>query len=305
MTLLHPWWLAPALVLLICYFLLGRKGSSDWWRVIDARVLHYLQGDQFSSNTRHTGFLLAGIACMALSGPSILQSDTKTFKHNQGWIVIADVSRSMTLNDIAPSRLAAMRDTAIELAANANASSTTLIVYAGDAFIVAPPSFDDANFRENANLMEYGIVPSDGSNITRALALAWSVVDGSKMINARIFILSDTGGFNSRSNAAISRLSNLGHQTDLILFGSNDSENTTPFDLDNASTMAQSGGGNYVIANRLGQVNFNKLALQDNNIGKQFLTQTGITALHVSNQSHWLLLFAIPLLLLMFYRELK
>lgn len=301
MTLLHPWWLLPALLFLIAFLILRKNTVNDWKQVINSKVLRFLQSAQTSGSRWHPGFLFAAIACAALSGPSIQGGDGQTFQHTQGWIILADVSRSMTLEDVTPSRLSSMRDTALQLADHARVNSTTLIVYAGDAFIIAPPSFDTANFISNVNLLEYGTVPIDGSNVTRALALALSVIEGTNLINSRIFVLSDTGGFNSNANNAVGRLAQLGHRTDLILFGSDDSDNASvSFDLETAETMAKSGGGKLVQANAIGNVNFASLDLQSGGLGNNVLTQSGITTLQWSSLSHWLLLFCIPLLLMLF-----
>ncbi len=311
MTLLHPWWLLPALLCVIVYLQIDSSTRNDWRRVIHQIVLRFLSGESKSDSAqsrstkwqrKHPGFLYAAIACLALSGPSIQANDTQNFKHSRGWIVLADVSRSMTLEDIAPSRLAAMRDTVLELANRAAANSTTLIIYAGDAFIVAPPSFDTNTFKTNVNLLEYGVVPVDGSNVTRAFALALSVLEGSDIANARIFVLSDTGGFNTKADAAVARLMQLGHRTDFILFGSNETSAEISFDLDIAQTMAASGGGELVIADAIGGVDLTKLDLQSQGIDRKLLTHSGITTLQWKNQSHWILLFGIPLLLLLFRR---
>lgn len=304
LTFLQPWWLLLAALLLTVFLITKQKTTDDWQRVINSQVLKFLQGNQ-ASRSRDLGLLIATLTCVALSSPSIPASDAETYQHSQGWIILADVSRSMSLTDIKPSRISAMRDTAIELAARANANSTTLILYSGDAFVVAPPSFDQANFRENANQIDYGIIPLDGSNLTRALSLAWSVIESSQLLNARLFILSDTGGFNTRSDAALSRLAANGHRADIILFGSDDSTNAAPFDLKAASLLAKSAAGSTVIANSLGQVDFSRLSLTVKNPGNGLLTQTGITTLRWSNQSHWILLLVIPLLLLQFYRIIK
>jgi len=304
LTFLQPWWLLLAALFLTVFLVSKQKYTDDWRRVIDKKVLKFLQGTQ-ASGSRDFGLLVAALTCFALSSPSPPASDAETYQHSQGWIILADVSRSMSLTDIKPSRISAMRDTAIELAARANANSTTLILYSGDAFVVAPPSFDQANFRENATQIDYGLIPLDGSNLTRALSLAWSVIESSQLLNARLFILSDTGGFNTRSDAAVSRLAANGHRTDIILFGSDDSTNAAPFDLKAASVRAESSAGTTVIADSLGQVDFSRLSLSVENSGNGLLTQTGITTLRWANQSHWILLLTIPLLLLLFYRTIK
>ena len=301
LTFLQPWWLLPAALLLAAFLVTSEHTRNGWQRIINANVLKFLHGDIANSN-RDFGLLIAALACIALSSPSIPASGANTYQHSQGWIILADVSRSMTLTDIKPSRVSALRDTAIELATRASANSTTLILYAGDAFVVAPPSFDLANFTENANQIDYGVIPLDGSNLTRALSLAWSVIESSQLVNARLFILSDTGGFNTRSDAALSRLAANGHRADIILFGSEDSTNAAPFDLKAASQLAKSADGTIISADTLGQVDLSRLTLTMAHTGNGVLTQTGITTLRWSNQSHWILLLVIPLLLLLFYR---
>ncbi len=303
MTLMHPWWLIAALMFFIAYFALRAMHSDDWRRIISAPVFEFLSTGRDNAAAKPLALLIAAIACVALSSPAIESSDDNTYRHSQGWIIIADVSRSMTLNDISPSRLAAMRNTALELADNALANSTTLIVYAGDAFLVTPPSFDQQNFKNSVALLNHGIVPVEGSNLTRALSLAWSVIDGSGLVNTRLFLLSDTGGFNNRSDAAIARLSDLGHRTDIILFGSDATSNDTPFDLQSAKAMAKSGRGKLLIADGLGRIDVNKLDPEADLSDQYFLTQAGLSSIRWRNQSHWLLLLALPLVLWLFYRE--
>ncbi len=305
MTFLHPWWLVIALLCVAGYFLHTRTTAGDWRRVIHSNVLDYLTRGRFQPGKRYLAYLVACLGAIALSSPSVPSTDEQTYQHAQGWIVLADVSRSMTLGDIAPSRLSAMRDAANQLARRSNASSITLIIYSGDAFIVAPPSYDTANFIENTSLLEYGTVPLDGSNVTRALSLAYSVIEGSQLINARLFILSDTGGFNTRSDAAVARLASLGHRTDLILFGSDASTSAAPFDLTAAQTMAKSSGGTVLLADGLGRVQYGPLSLDKLDFDNQLLTQSGITTLRWSNQSHWVLLLTVPLMLVLFLREFK
>lgn len=304
MILQQPWWLLAACLCALGYFLFIARRHDDWEQAIRRPVLSYLKHGEKNKPRRQIGWLVAVLGCLALTGPSIEAQDKNAYRHTQGWVVIADVSRSMTLNDVVPSRLSAMRDTALELAKHAGASSTTLIVYAGDAFVITPPSFDTNNFSNSANLLSYGVVPMDGSNVTRALSLALSVIEDSHLVNARLFVLSDTGGFNTRSTAAVARIADLGHRTDLILFG-DAADNTAEFDIEVASSMANSGNGVLVRADSVGSVDFSKLNLDQVFLDNKLLSQSGLTTLVWSNQSHWILLCCIPLMLLMFYREFR
>ena len=303
MTLLYPLWLIPAVFLLLAYLILRHHQNDDWKQVIPDAVLRFLQRGNTSRGRRYLELLLAVVICAALTGPSIQVENADTYRHSQGWIILADVSRSMTLNDVAPSRLSAMRNTALALTERSKANSTTLIIYAGDAFVVSPPSFDHTTIQQNITLLKHGIVPMEGSNLTRALSLALSVIEGSQLINARLFVLSDTGGFNNRSDTVASRLAGLGHRTDVILFGEENTDTAAPFDLQTAKSLAQSGKGKLVRSDSIGQLDLERLNLQSNLSDNRFLTSAGLTSIRWQNQSHWLLLLAIPLMLWLFYRE--
>ena len=270
-----------------------------------ATVYRSLTGPGETTAFRHPSLLVASLACIALTSPALESMDTDSYRHSEGWIVIADVSRSMTIDDIAPNRLAAMRNTAIELSESARGSSVTLIVYAGDAFIIAPPSFDNQFFKQNVSLLEHGVVPVEGSNLTRAISLALSVIEGSNLVKARLFVLSDTGGFNNRSETAIARLANSGHRTDVIVFGSDNGDSAAPYDVKFAQLLADSGNGKLLQSDTIGQVNLEALDLAANVSDKSFLVQTGLTSLRWHNHSHWLLILAIFPMLWLFYREYR
>ena len=305
MTLIPPWWLLFALLVFIGYFVLRTHQHDAWQKVIPPKVLGFLKHQRPGKLTRHPGWLIAAIAFIALSGPSTETQDKDTYRHSQGWIILADVSRSMTLTDVVPSRISAVRDAALDLASHANANSITLIIYAGDAFVITPPSYDTENFTDNANLLEYGLVPTDGSNLTRALSLGLAVIEDSSLIDARLFVLSDTGGFNTNSSAAIARIADLGHRTDLIVFGTEGAEGTGSIDLELAENMANNGNGVVVQSNAIGTINYSKLDLSNRSNDQSVLVQSGLTTLAWSNQSHWLLLLALPLMLILFYRQLR
>ena len=302
MTLMHPWWLVFAMLSVIAFLLLDERHHDAWRNIITRPVLGFLRNNKKKPKKRQFGWLIAALFFIALSGPSLESDDKDTYKHTQGWIVLADVSRSMTLSDVVPSRLSAMRNTALELGNRAQAHSMTLIVYAGDAFVVTPPTYDLNIFASNANLLDYGVVPVDGSNVSRALSLSLGVIESSNFINSRLFVLSDTGGFNAQSAAAIARIADLGHRTDLIIFGTDESDNTGQINLQLAESMATHGNGVLVQSDTIGSVEYSPLDL-DKNIDSSLLTQSGLTTLSWSNQSHWILLFAIPLFLMFLYRQ--
>jgi len=302
MTLLHPWWLLAVAFFLVAFWLGGSVRRDDWQRVIHSQVLSHLR-PQTSASNRKLYWLLAAIMALALASPAVQTTDDRTFKHAQGWLILVDISRSMTLKDIRPNRLSAARDAALAIASQAGARSTTLIAYAGDAFIISPPSFDREHFNSSVNLLEYKIIPTDGSNLSRALSLATTVIDSSGFVNARLFIVGDGGGINASSRTAVTQLADSNHRTDLILIGSDNPDNETAVDFNTASQFAADGGGTMLMADVLGRIKPSELSLQQTAAGRGLLINAGISALSWSNQSHWILLFALPLWWLVIWRE--
>ncbi len=219
MSILNPIWLLATCALLIAYLVIRtRSNGDDWYKLVKTEVLNYL-GNSASSRYRLPALLVACICTVALANPALPKSDSNTYTHAQGWFVIADLSRSMTLEDVSPTRLSAMRNTIHAVAEKSQSRPLALVIFAGDAFMIAPPAFDKQHVNQHINLLEHGLVPLEGSNLTRALSLVSSVIESSQMLNARIFVFGDTGGFTTKAQAAVARLAARDHRTDFILFG--------------------------------------------------------------------------------------
>ena len=344
-VVLRPLWLLPALLLLIGSVLWRQTSSHSHWRnVLSPALFRYLGAEQHRSTRWNLPLLLASLVTMSLSQPVLRQSDDDTWRHSIGWVAVADVSRSMTLNDTVPSRLAAMREAMAELSRQAAARPIALILFSGDAFLVAPPAFDRTVFNEHTALLEHGIIPVEGSNLTRALSLAGSVIEDSQFRQARVFVLGDSGGVGKSSIAAARFLGDAGHRVDMLVFGSSapqpesanpanasidtgesagasvgasvgassdesagatwsqarGARDETSVDWQQVQTLARAGQGQAVRANSFGVIDYAPLALDRQATAS---THSELKSLVWREQSHWLLLLAIPLMLLLFHRE--
>ncbi len=299
MSFLHPLWLIVfALLFMLSLLPLRTIISNTWRRVIAPGVLSHLSQNQLSSTKRRSWLLIsASIIALAMSSPATRNTHEQAYQHTTGWIAVADVSRSMTLDDVAPTRFTAMRDALDALSRHAGARPLALVIYAGDAFLAVPPVFDKHLLNQHIALLDYGIIQHDGSNLARALSLSTSVIADSEFIRARVFVLGDGGGVNQRSTAAARHLAASGHQVDLLLFGSQTGDPKTSIDTENAAAFASAGGGQLLNANRLGEIDVADLKLSS----EVFATQNAdIRALHWKNQSHWILLLLLPVAVLWF-----
>ena len=308
LVFLQPLWLLLSAVLLIAaVFIKVSQQRSAWQKVISAPVYHYLRGTEQDLRRYDLALIIAAIAAASLSQPVTRISSDDSWSHSTGWIAVADVSRSMTLTDVVPSRLSALRESLAVLSQQAGARPIALVLYAGDAFLVAPPALDHTVFNEHATLLNHGLIPTEGSNLARALSLTSSIVQESQLLQARVFVLTDTGGMTKSSLSAARFLAKAGHQLDVLVFGStastmSDPDNTTEtaVDIEGAAKLAEAGGGKSIQTSRFGTMDYSPLHLSS---GARASTHSTLKALMWRQQSHWLLLLAIPLLLWLYKRE--
>jgi len=190
-----------------------------------------------------------------------------------------------------------MRRSLLALGDAAAGRPLALIIFSGDAFLIVPPALDSSLLREHAALLEHGVIPLEGSNVARALSLATTVIQDSQYVNARVFLLGDTGGMTKAAEAAASHLANEGHRLDLLSFGETGEATETSVNQTLAERIANQGNGLALTASVLGQLDLDSLDLNE----KDNLTAIPtLRSLLWQNQSHWLLLLLLPMLLLWF-----
>lgn len=310
LVLLKPLWLfAAALFGIAAMLWTQRTAQSHWRKVLSEPVYDYLSMGDTHQARWNLALLTAMIVALCMTQPVLRQSDDDTWRHSIGWIAVADVSRSMTLDDTVPSRLSAMRESLAELSRQAGARPIALILFSGDAFLVAPPAFDRSVFDEHAALLEHGVIPTQGSNLARALSLTTSVINDSQFIQARVFVLGDSGGITSNTLAAARHLAKSDHRVDMLIYGASGAITTTStaddqtaVNWENVSALAKAGNGRSVRANRFGVINYDALDLEQQ---ADASTNVELHSLVWHDQSHWLLIAALPLLLLLLKQEAR
>jgi len=111
MKLLHPYWLSVfALLIIFAYFASRPITANAWRKVISPHVLRFLRSEHRQITRISPILICAALLALALSSPAVRTADENSYQHATGWVAVADVSRSMTLTDVAPSRFTAMRD---------------------------------------------------------------------------------------------------------------------------------------------------------------------------------------------------
>ncbi len=304
---LQPVWLIIAIAMALASLALTpSKSVSGWKTIIAPSVLKYLGGVRHYRSNINIALIAATLTALSLSQPALRVSNDDTWRHSTGWVMVVDVSRSMTLNDIVPSRISAARETLATISQVAGARPVALILFAGDAFLVAPPAFDRSVFDEHAALLEHGVIPIEGSNLARALSLASSVIQGSQLIKSRVVLLTDTGGISKASIAAAKYLADDGHKVDVLVFGIDDTATASSVDTavshKAAEDIANAGNGQAYFSSRFGAIDLTSLDLTDQ---ADPSTHSDLKSLVWHLQSHWILLFIIPILFKLFREEIQ
>lgn len=167
-------WLAAAVVPLTVWFL--------WWtwRRKEMAARAFIRSRLFSQLTigvspalQITKRVLLAVAVvtilLALARPRWGYADEETTSSGLDIMVVFDVSRSMLANDAAPNRLEKAKRAVYDLIGLGRADRMGLVAFAGDSFLQAPLTLDDAAFRQTVQGLDTDIIPVQGSDLAGAL----------------------------------------------------------------------------------------------------------------------------------------
>ena len=167
---LRPNWLW-ALVPTLALYLLVHRGldpERQWRRLVAAELLPHLRvsggkGQWFRPIHLITAVLV--LAIVAAAGPT-WQREISPFTEDAAPLVIAlDLSPSMNAVDVQPTRLERAKQKVRDLLAQRPGARTALIVYAGTAHMVLPPSDDPSVYETFLSDLETNIMPVAGQGL--------------------------------------------------------------------------------------------------------------------------------------------
>lgn len=303
MTLLQPLFLVPAtLCLAAAWWLRLRTGEDGWARIMSAQVLAMLRPRE---GFRQIDLALVALAVVfaALTSPACKADVEDSYALSEGVLVLADISKSMTLTDVRPNRMSAAREAVLAISANASAQPTALIVYAGDAYVAEPFATDRRQFGAYAGALEHGLIPAEGSDLARALALARSVIAQSGVAHARVVLVTDGGGFGGSTPDIARRFAQRGHRLDVVLVARPETATPVAMDADLVERVAAAGGGTVLAVDGNGNVDLGPLQLGGTMLSLAGAARLSLLSTDWQNQSHYLLLAALPLMLRLFRRS--
>jgi Ca-activated chloride channel family protein len=167
---IRPWWLLlclPALGL-ACYWWRQQRSEQRLSAVIAPHLLKHLLIHPQTPPRLRPAYLLSAllvIGAIATAGPT-WEQERPAFMENRAPLILAvDLSPSMDATDIPPSRLSAVKHQLQDLVQRRAGARTGLLVYAGSAHWVLPPSDDPALLDSFIQALSTDLLDSPGKNV--------------------------------------------------------------------------------------------------------------------------------------------
>lgn len=262
MSLFHfirPEWFLAIFPLIAFYWLLQRLQlqNKSWQNFCDKKLLPYLFENSDIKQKKRPLFLLiiAGLLIItALAGPTWEKRPQPVFKKQSALIIILDLSRSMDATDIKPSRVARALHKIEDILKQRTEGQTALIVYAADAFTVTPLTEDTATISSQIKSLNTAIMPTQGSNTSKALELAYSLFKQTSQIKGHILLITD--GVNENSIKVTQSLLSPQYTLSVLGVGSTDG---APIPLHSGGFLKDNSGA--IVIPKVNQSQLKELAL--------------------------------------------
>jgi len=175
----EPLWLWLALYPWLLWSLRGFMGRPRGRDYADPQLMPWARAratGRFEPRRlwRHAVLALAWLLfAMAMAGPRMAEADYDQDKENYTELmVVLDVSRSMTARDVAPGRLERAKLELHDLIARSERLKIGLVLYAARPHLMTPPTDDKSVLRHDLQVLRYGLLPTEGSNLQRAIEFA-------------------------------------------------------------------------------------------------------------------------------------
>jgi Ca-activated chloride channel family protein len=220
---LRPLWLLtlPFLLCLAAWCWRARRGDGAWAKMIDPELLPMLRIEKAKPAQSPWSLLALAwtLAVLALASPSWQRRATTGFQASRGWVLVLDLSPTMSLADVTPDRVTRARYAISDLLAAAHDARVGLVVYSGEAHTVTPLTSDVATVRTLLQPLAPKLMPESGDNVTPALEEASRLLQAAHLGSGQVVVLSDGFADPARAMLAAKRMREEGAVVNVIGIG--------------------------------------------------------------------------------------
>jgi Ca-activated chloride channel family protein len=244
-----------------------RNRTGSWARLIDPELLPELRlaaGGGTNARSPWPWLALAWtLALLAMAGPAWQRDATPAWRAPAAWVLLLDLSPSMTATDVAPDRASRARYAIDDLLAAARDARVGLVAFGDEAFTVTPLTEDVATVRALLPSLAPDIMPAPGDSLAPALEQAEKLLRQTGHKHGQIVLMSDGFADPTAAFAAAQRLHSQGVTLNVVGIGSaagapltmpggglaldaHGQPRLVRLDTDRLQQLAASGGGRYV-----------------------------------------------------------
>lgn len=200
----EPLWLLGLLGLLpVVLWLLftvqkAHKGAIHLYA--DEQLLPHLSGTRELSDGERWGrlgrwALLWSLGVLAMAGPRWDYTDVRLFHPGNNLLILLDISRSMQVADVSPSRLGRAKQEIQDLIMMNRAVRIGLVAFASTPHVISPITEDTATIHNALPAIETDLARLQGSRLAAALERAESLIQGLSKDSAKTILLISDGDF--------------------------------------------------------------------------------------------------------------
>jgi Ca-activated chloride channel family protein len=203
-------WLLLALVpLLLLEWRAARRADDRLKRLVGERPRHALLGQRRPGH-RRVGIALRGgaLALLALgaAGPEWGREVVRRSATGSDVVLLVDVSASMDVRDVPPSRLEETRREALAVLERLSGSRVGVAAFAGDAVRLCPLTLDRGAVRLVLESLSSSAVSEPGSDLGRGLRMAARMLPGGRRTEQVIVLWTDGEDLERGARDAIEEL---------------------------------------------------------------------------------------------------
>ena len=260
---LRAWWLPGllALPLLAWWWRRQARERNAWRAAVDPHLLPHLLDDEGHAARRAWAGRLAlaglALAIVALAGPSLRQQERPLWQTHAPLVVALDLSDTILARDLAPSRLAQARAKLATLLRERQGGQVALVVFAEDAYTVAPLTEDAANVALFLDALAPDIMPGHGApldapRVDRGIAWSQRLLRQAGFDRGEILVLTDRA--DGTDNAAARKAAEAGYRVSVLGLGTarggvyprpGGGDGQARLEASSLQRLAASGGGRY------------------------------------------------------------
>lgn len=221
---LSPLWLLALLPMAgLLWFIFNQKiADHAWSKIIDHNLLPLLLNQGSATQQGKLALWLLAIAWLigtiALANPAWEKKPRPVFQTNTARVIVFDLSRSMEIADLTPSRLARARFKIEDILRKQEEGQIGLVVFAGDAFTTVPLTRDADTIRALLPSLTPKIMPIQGSRADLGLLKAAELLQQANVTQGDILLISD-GVEGNLAKQAAQQIAEQGHTVSVMAVG--------------------------------------------------------------------------------------